>query len=331
MLRRVTPFGYAAGMTASTTDSEHAAAHQPDLLGGPSPTADPPLRLSFSRVESYRNCPLQYRFRYIDRLPEESSPHLSFGSSIHAALEAFWDRKLPQPPPADTLLQALYDRWDSTGFADVERDEQLRWYRHARDVVVRHHARFADVQVTPVACEQWFELDLPDNVQVVGAIDLVLPTGSGIGIVDWKTNRKAKPRSKVADSLQLAIYALAARHLWGHDPEWVALDFVVPGVRVTVPREQIDTDAAVAAIREVAAAIRAAQFEPRPTPLCGWCDYRSECPAFEGDGPDVPALAVNELRKLKRRQARDRSRIAELEELVTERLGPDALVETEPT
>ena len=60
---------------------------------------------------------------------------------------------------------------------------------------------------------------------------IVSATGrSGIGIVDWKTNRKAKTRAQVAGSLQLAVYARAARELWGQDPEWVALDFVVPGV-----------------------------------------------------------------------------------------------------
>ena len=316
-------------MMRTTTQSAPPAAQQPDLLDATPPSGTAPLRLSFSRVDTYRKCPLQYRFRYLDGLPEEPSPHLSFGSSIHAALEAFWDRKLPDPPPVEVLLQALYDQWDSSGFAGVHRDEQLRWYRHARDVVVRHHARFADARLTPVACEQWFTLSLPDDIEVAGAIDLVIPSQASIGIVDWKTNRRAKSRSQVAGSLQLAIYALAAKHLWGYEPAWVALDFVVPGVRVTVPREEIDTEAAVTTIREVAAQIRSERFDPRPTPLCSWCDFRAECPAFEGDGPDVPALAVTELRKLKRRQARDSSRIAELEALVTERLGPDALVEVD--
>lgn len=297
-----------------------------DLLGTTPDDGGPRLRLSFSRVDTYRQCPLRYRYRYVDGLPERPSPHLSFGSSIHRALEAFWDRKLPDPPPLETLLDALYHGWDSTGFAEVERDEQLRYYRHAREVLTAHHHRFADTALAPVAVEQWFRLPLPDGLEVVGAIDLVEPTGAGgLGVVDWKTNRRAKSREEVASSLQLAIYALAVEHLWGQPPAWVALDFVVPGVRVTVPREHIDTDAAIEAIREVAAAMRAEAFEPRPSPLCGWCDYRAECPAFDGEGPDVAGTAVTELQRLRRRQARDAERAATLERIVRERLGEQAL------
>jgi putative RecB family exonuclease len=300
------------------------------LLGDPTPEPSSRLRLSFSRVDTYETCPLQYRFSYIDKLPTAPSPHLSWGSSIHAALEDWWDRKLPEPPPAEELLQALYDHWEDAGFAGMDREDKLRWYRHARDVLVRHHGRFAETYAPPVACEQWFELPLPDDIEVVGSIDMVERTEGGIGVVDWKTNRRAKTREQVAESLQLAVYALAAEHLWGHRPEWVALDFVVPGIRVTVPIEQIDTEAAVATIREVAARIREEVFPPRPSRLCDWCDFRADCPAFEGDGPDVAGLAVTELRRLRRRHARDQERIVVLEELVRERLGAEAVRATEP-
>jgi putative RecB family exonuclease len=298
----------------------------------PLPVGDLPgsarLRLSFSRVDTYQTCPLKFRFGYVDKLPQEPSPHLSWGSSIHAALEAWWDQKLPTAPPVEVLQQALYDGWDDSGFAGMERAEKLEWYRHAQQVLRRHHERHAASYVPAVATEEWFTLELDDDIEVVGSIDHVARTESGgIGIVDWKTNRKAKPAKYVAGSLQLAIYALAAKALWSVEPEWVALDFVVPGVRVTVPREDIDTEGAITALREVAERIRAEAFEPAPSKLCGWCDYRALCPAFEGEGPDVPGLAVVELAELRRRRARDEARIAELEALIRERLGDDAAIE----
>jgi DNA helicase-2/ATP-dependent DNA helicase PcrA len=300
------------------------------------PVADPlatgeRLRLSFSRVDTYRTCPLKFRFGYVDKLPQEPSPHLSWGSSIHAALETWWDQKLPAAPPVEVLLQGLYDGWDDSGFEGMERDEKLRWYAHAQDVLRRHHDRHSISYVPAVATEEWFTLELDDDIEVVGSIDHVARTAAaGIGIVDWKTNRKAKPARYVTGSLQLAIYALAARELWGVDPEWVALDFVVPGVRVTVPREDIDTDAALATIREVADLIRAETFTATPNRLCDWCDYRAVCPAFEGDGgPDVAGLAVVELGSLRRRRARDEARMLELEKVIRERLGEEALVEIE--
>jgi putative RecB family exonuclease len=285
-----------------------------------------PLRLSFSRVDTYQTCALKYRFAYIDELPQIPGPHLSWGSSIHAALEAWWDQKLPEPPSVELLLQSLYDNWDDEGFAGMDRDEKLRWYRHAQAVLRRHHDRHARAYTPAVATEQWFELEVGNEVTVVGSIDHVARTPSGgIGIVDWKTNRKAKTKADVADSLQLAVYAMAARHLWGHDPEWVALEFVVPGVRVTVPRDHIDIEGAVTRIHETAQRIRSGAFDPRPTALCSWCDYRAECPAFQGDGPDVAGTALVELKKLRRRNERDRKRMAALESVVRTRLGDDAL------
>lgn len=295
---------------------------EPDVL------APDGLRLSFSRVDTYQTCPLKFRFAYLDKLPSIPGPELSWGSSIHAALEAWWDQKLPEPPPVETLWQALYDHWDDTGFEGMAREEKLKWYQHARNVLAEHHQRYAPSYRPAVATEEWFEIDLGDDVQVVGSIDHVARTPSGgIGIVDWKTNRKAKNRKQVAGSLQLAIYTIAARELWGQDPEWVALDFVVPGVRVTVGRDEIDTDAAVAAVHEVAALVRAEAFEPKPSGLCPWCDFRSLCPAFEGDGPDVAGTALVELKRLRRKHAQSAERMAYLEQLVRDRLGEDALLD----
>ena len=290
----------------------------------------PRLRLSFSRVDAYQGCPLRFRFAYVDKLPTRPSPHLSWGTSIHSAIERWWDSKLPEAPPVEALLRALYDGWDDSGFHGVARSEKLKWYAHAQDVLRRHHARHAATYVPAVASEAWFELDVGADIQIVGSIDHVARTPSGgIGIVDWKTNRKAKDRRSVAGSLQLAIYTLAARELWGQEPEWVALDFVVPGVRVTVDRADIDTDAAVTTIAEVAERIKAEVFDPTPSPLCPWCDFRSACPAFQGDGPDLPGLAVVELDRLRRRRARDERRIAELEELIRDRLGDAAQIDVD--
>ncbi|MBW3604276.1 MAG: PD-(D/E)XK nuclease family protein [Actinobacteria bacterium] len=299
------------------------------LPGMPTPPPrDPGVRLSFSRVDTYERCPLLFRFRYVDKLPSTPSPDLSWGSAIHAALEAWWSQKLPTPPPVEVLYRALYDHWEDTGFAEMEREQKLVWYRHARDVLARHHELYSANYRPAIACEQWFELDIGDDIAVRGSIDHVARTASGgLGIVDWKTNRRARSRGDVASSLQLAIYTLAARELWGREPEWVALDFVVPGLRVTVNRSEINVGGALARIRAVAAQVRNEVFTPEPSPLCDWCDYRQLCPAFDGDGPDVPGRAMVELGRLRRRRARDEARIAELERVVATYLGEEVALD----
>ncbi len=287
--------------------------------------ATPPLidgqgrvRLSFSRIDTYQNCPRRFRYAYVDRLPTVPGPALSFGSSIHAALEAFYDRKLPDRPSEDDLLGWLYEAWDSTGFEELPRDEQLSYYRHAQDVLRRYHRRVGDAYRLPATTEAWFELPIGFEAVVVGSIDRVDVDDDGrFHVIDYKTNRKVKDRARVAGSLQLAIYALACRHLFGSLPATVCLDFVVPGVEVRVPVEELDLEAARTAILDVAASIREERYEPTPNRLCDWCDHRAVCPAWPEDGAESLGEAVEELRRRRRQVARDVRALRELEAGVT--------------
>lgn len=330
------PAAHAAGEDGATGESDAAVVPPTDADGalrlldveaappgtfGEFEPSRPPLldrdgrvRLSFSRVDTYQTCPRKFRYAYIDRLPTEPSPHLSFGSSIHAALEAFYDRKLPRCPTVEELLGFLYEAWDSSGFRELSRDEQLSWYRHAQDVLRRFHRRAAANYRLPAATEAWFELPVDGQAVVVGSIDRVDADDDGrLHLVDYKTNRKVKDRGRVAGSLQLSLYALACNHLYGQLPATVSFDFVVPGVEVSVRLEELDLDAARSAVLAAAERIRAQTFAPTPNRLCSWCDFRAICPAWEGEGPQVLGPAVEHAEQLRRRLTREVRELRELE------------------
>ena len=304
-----------------------------ELLGGPDDAqgarrpledAQGRLRLSFTRVDTFEHCPRRFRYQYVDGLPQAPAPQLSFGSSIHAVLEWIYDRKHPVLPSLEETLQALFEVWDSKGYAEVERDEQLRAYEHARRVITAYHARIAaDGLRLPAATEAWFELPVGPDIVVVGAIDRVDVDDDGaLHVIDYKTNRKARPRAQVRGSLQLAIYALATAELYGTLPSSVALDFVVPGVRVTVPVEELDLGAVPGRLAAVAARIRAGEDTPTPHRLCDWCDFRAICPAWVAPGIDgegaaeVLGRAVRERDALRRSVVRDAGRLRALDAAV---------------
>ena len=311
-------------MTPSATDTLPAVPTADGVvdLAAATSTDDPPLRLSFSQIDAYRNCPSRWAFRYVKKLPSAPSPTLSYGTSLHAAIEHWYNQKLDidGAPPVEVLLDGLRDNWESDGFVDETRDEQIRWYRQAQQVLRNLHARLAPSFRMPVASEEWFELPFDNGrVVLVGSIDHVEPTSPGrFGIVDWKSSKKAKARKYVEKSLQLAIYAYAARALWGTLPDWVALDFIVPGVRVDVPLAKIDVAGVEDAVMEVVAGIRDERHDATPNRLCDWCDFRALCPEFEGDGPDVRGVAIVELQRLERRMARDAARHEELVHIVSD-------------
>jgi RecB family exonuclease len=315
-------------MTSETAPTPSEALQLLDLEAAPPGTygelepAHPPLidaegrvRLSFSRIDTYANCPRKFRYAYVDKLPGRPGPHLSFGSSIHNALEAFYDRKLPACPSEEELLGFLYAGWEHSGFADLPREEQVAFYRHAQQVLRRYHRRIADRYRLPVATEAWFELPIGYEATVVGSIDRVDVDDEGrFHVVDYKTNRKVKDRGRVARSLQLSLYALACRHLYGALPATVSLDFVVAGVEVVATLDELDLDAARQAVLDTAAAVRAQAYGPRPNPLCDWCDFQALCPAWSpADPTEALGPVVAELRAKRREVAREVQHLRDLE------------------
>jgi putative RecB family exonuclease len=302
-----------------------------DDVGDPLRVDGGRLRLSFTRVDTFERCPRRFRYQYVDGLPQAPAPQLSFGSSVHAALEWLYDRKHPVLPSRDELLQALFDAWDTTGYSEVERDEQLRAYEHARAVLSAFHSRVEREGFRlPAATEAWFELPIGEDIAVVGSIDRLDVDDDGtMHVIDYKTNRKARTRAQVRDSLQLAIYALATRELYGDLPATVGLDFVVPGVVVRVPVEELRLDTVPGRLEAVARRIRAGEDTPTPHRLCDWCDFRSICPAWTGaeDSSDasseVLGRAVLERDRLRRSVVRDARRLRQLDAAIA-RLTQDA-------
>ncbi len=295
------------------------AAADPDGAYGDAEPTSPPLigpdgrvRLSFSRIDAYRSCPLRFRFSYIDRLPSAPATYLSFGTSIHAALEAFHDRTLFGMPSEDDLLGFLYDGWDSSGFHREPREVQVREYRRAQDVLRRYHRRVRDDYRPAAETEKWFELPVGDHATVVGSIDRIDVDDDGAyHVVDYKTG-KLRDRQQVGRSLQLAIYALACEHLFGALPASVSLDFVVAGTEVRVPLDELDLDGARQAVEDTARAVLDEAYEPTPSRLCDWCDHRGLCPAWQGSGPDVlgpTVVALEQARRDARRAAGDVRRL----------------------
>jgi hypothetical protein len=104
--------------------------------------------------------------------------------------------------------------------------------------------------------------------------------GGGYEIIDYKTNRRLPPMSRIDQDLQLSIYWLAAQQVWGIEPERLTLYYLLPGQRMTTTRTHEQADDLRKRIAVVAERIAAGKFEPRENPLCNWCDYKPLCPVF---------------------------------------------------
>lgn len=151
-----------------------------------------PIRLSYTSINTYEQCPLQYRYRYIERLEWEPKPALSFGSSLHEALEWFYSVKTPHPPELAELLSRLSSVWVKEGYSDEA--EEGRYYEHAQEVLTTFYRANVGRFRMPVAVEKYFELEL-DGFVLTGKIDRMDRHDDGsYEILDYKTNRKLPPQ-----------------------------------------------------------------------------------------------------------------------------------------
>ena len=238
------------------------------------------LALSASDIETYRTCPLKYKFARVFRIPQEPTLNQRFGIVVHQVLERFHRTSSPPSPGTqDELLGLLADGWRRGGFGDSEQERQLRG--KAETALRRYHERLEGEPVEPVWFERSFSFRMGPHT-LRGRVDRVdLLSGGDHELIDYKTGR---PRTAAAlrDDVQLSLYAVAAREAWGLETAEQAYLYVLDDKKVRVPREEIDPAWVTETVMTVAEGIQAQGFEPTPShTACSMCDFRIACPAAE--------------------------------------------------
>ena len=237
------------------------------------------VMLSASDIDTYRTCPLKYKFARVFRIPQEPTIHQRFGILVHQVLERFHaldgtDGTLPE------LLGLLEVGWRRGGFGDSEEERQLRG--KAASALTRYHARFQSQESKPMWFEKAFTFKLGPHV-LRGRVDRVdqLPGGE-YELIDYKTGRP-KSAAQLADDVQLSLYAVGAREAWSLDASQQAYYYVLDDQKVTVTADGEDRSEWIREVAtEVAEGILSQGFEPTPSiAACSICDYRLVCPAAE--------------------------------------------------
>jgi CRISPR/Cas system-associated exonuclease Cas4 (RecB family) len=237
------------------------------------------LALSASDVETYRGCPLRYKFARVLRIPTEQTVGQRFGIVVHQVLERYHSdggETLAQ------LLDLLDAGWRRAGFGESERDRELR--RKADTALTRYHGRLHGQASEPVWFERSFDFRLgPHHLR--GRVDRVDRLTRGeeeqYELIDYKTSRP-KTVEALKDDVQLSLYALAAREAWQLESSRQAYYYVLDDLKVPVPRSERDTESVKDIVLEVGEGILGQRFEPTPShAACSICDYRIVCPAAE--------------------------------------------------
>jgi len=248
------------------------------------PTRGDGVVLSASDIDTYRTCPLKYKFARVFRIPQEPTVHQRFGIVVHQVLERFHVRSGAGDVLSGSLaemLGLLDTAWRRGGFGGSEEERQLRG--KAATALTQYHMRFQASEGEPLWFERAFSFKLGPHL-LRGRVDRVdrLPGGE-YELIDYKTGRPKSP-AQLVDDVQLSLYAVGAREAWSLDASQQAYYYVLDDQKVAVPADRADRSEWIQEVAmEVADGILSQGFEPTPSfAACSVCDYRLVCPAAEG-------------------------------------------------
>jgi putative RecB family exonuclease len=262
--------------------------------------------LSYSSYHTYSECPLRWKFLYVDRLPETPRGYFTFGRVVHSVLEDLvrpllvpgarrltageaqrtldeWHAggRPPEsvPPMTREELLAAYDRaWLSEGYTSPE--EEARYKALGRDLLLRYYQRFVREPPRPVAVEAHLEAQW-DGIPIHGYVDRIDRTeDGGLEIVDYKTSRELTGED-ARSSEQLSIYQVLVESNYTDPVEGLTLYHLRSLTPHRVPpRPREELVALHNRLGTVVDGIRAEAFEPTPGRQCSRCDFQSRCPEF---------------------------------------------------
>jgi DNA helicase II / ATP-dependent DNA helicase PcrA len=244
------------------------------------PPAFEPLQLSVSAIETYDACPQKYLFRQVWGIRGGPRAATSFGSVMHNTIRQFIaGLRKNRPMPFEEVEAIFLREWTSAGFEDTY--QELEYKKDGLEQLRAFHSSVVERPPDVLAQEKYFELPMENNVVVTGRIDQVNRLGAKEQeIVDYKTGKpKLEPQAK--KSLQLSLYALAAREMLDYNPVRLIFYNLQTNAPVVTTREEKQLAEAQETVQEVAADIRTGQFAPKPGFLCKSCEFRPLCPAHE--------------------------------------------------
>jgi putative RecB family exonuclease len=268
-------------------------------------TAGRPRRrpaLSPSRAGDFKQCPLLYRFRAIDRLPERPTRAQVRGTVVHAVLERLYDLPAAQRS-LDAACELVATAWEQLCaqepelvgqlFDGPEDPELTPWLESTAPLLEAYFQLEDPRRLEPEARELLVETELESGLLLRGYIDRLDVAHTGqIRVVDYKTGAAPRPVAEARALFQMKFYALALLHLRGVVPTQLRLMYLADTESLTYEPEEAELRRFERTLDAIWQAIRTAgesgDFRPNPSRLCEWCSHKALCPAWDGTPPQYP-------------------------------------------
>jgi putative RecB family exonuclease len=266
---------------------------------GPTPRRRPAL--SPSRAGDFKQCPLLYRFRAVDRLPEVPTRAQVRGTVVHAVLERLYRLPAPErlPARARALLEPVWAELAATQpalselFAEAPEGELAEWLASAGALLDTYFGLEDPRRLEPAACEQLVEAEMESGLLLRGYVDrLDVAPGGQVRVVDYKTGAAPRAVAEARALFQMKFYALVLLLTRGVVPSQLRLMYLADGEELTYRPDEPELRRFARTLDAIWTAIlkagRTGDFRPNPGRLCDWCSHQALCPAFGGTPPVYP-------------------------------------------
>ncbi|WP_442941152.1 RecB family exonuclease [Nocardia sp. NBC_00403] len=272
-----------------------------DADAAPEPGAMPDRSrpaLSPSRAMDFKQCPLKYRFRAIDRIPEPPSRNAVRGTVVHAVLEDLYGLPAAERSPERAALLAE-PAWARVLAEQPEIDELVadgglaEFLGEVRTLIETYYRLEDPTRFDPESCESRVEVELDDGVLLRGFVDRidVAPTGQ-LRVVDYKTGRAPGVAQEAKALFQLKFYALVVLRTRGILPTQLRLIYLADEQLLTYAPDEDELlrfERTLSALwQAILEAGRTGDFRPNTSWLCDYCAYKDLCPEFGGTPPPYP-------------------------------------------
>jgi DNA helicase-2/ATP-dependent DNA helicase PcrA len=253
-------------------------------------------RLSATAVETYETCPLQFKFEREWKLARQVHAAMQYGAAMHRVLRTYYDSlRLGKARSDEALLQLFRDDLAASRIQDNYQREL-----YLKQGIEQLQDFLTGTRSTPprevLHTEEWFEVQIA-GTKVAGRIDRMDRTADGsVAIVDYKTG-KARSQEDADESLQLSIYAMAAREKWGYPVGALVFHNLEGNVPVVSRRSEFQLESAREQVLDAARGIAAGNFDPKTGRHCNFCAFRGLCPAQEKWIPNLSSTQAGKQTK----------------------------------
>jgi putative RecB family exonuclease len=262
---------------------------------------EPPHTLSPSKVSSFTDCALAFRFSAIDRLPEPPSVAATKGTLVHAALERLYDLPAPQRTievAVRCLGEAMHDLRDDPELSELGlcADDEAAFFADAERLVRNDFLIEDPTSVQPIGLELMLQAEI-GGVMVRGIIDrLELDRDGELVVTDYKTGRAPNERYELGRMGGVHLYSLLCEKVFGRRPVRVRLLYLGDPLEISTSPSAQSTAGIERKVGAIWTAVERAcerdDFKPRPGKLCDYCAFQAYCPAFGGDPAEGSRVAV---------------------------------------